>query len=182
MKIFIGTCNKVKVDAFLESVAHYSHIVAPGSTVQEVSVDSGVPEQPRSLDETVLGAQNRAVRAVQDGGGMSDQDTGVGIESGLIEVNERLINICVCCIHHKGRVRGFGISSGFEIPPSIANLVREGYTIREASLAAGFTKNENIAHEEGNVGLLTGGRLNRMQYTKQAIMMAFIQLENSEWY
>ena len=181
MKTYIATFNQVKVKAFLQIIPHYPHIITDGSTILEVASESGVSEQPRSLEETVLGAENRATAAARFGGDPV-RDMGVGIESGLMDIGARMVNVCACAIHLENKIRGFGISPGFEIPPRMAALVRQGLTIREASLEVGFTENPNIAHEEGNVGILTGGRVTRTEYTKLAIMFAFIQLENSKWY
>ena len=46
----------------------------------------------------------------------------------------------------------------------------------------GFTKKEYIGHEEGIIGVVTKNRLNRKEYTKQAIMTALIHLENKNLY
>ena len=41
----------------------------------------------------------------------------------------------------------------------------------------GITKNPQIGSEEGAIGIVTKGRLDRKEYTKQALRMALIHLE-----
>ncbi len=61
MKVIVGSENKVKVRAVREAFEERF----PGAVVEGKSVDSGVSEQPLSLEETIEGAINRAKRAFE---------------------------------------------------------------------------------------------------------------------
>lgn len=49
--------------------------------------------------------------------------------------------------------------------------------MNKAAYQAGFTKNPKVGSAEGLVGIMTKGRLTRKDYTKEAIRMALIHLE-----
>jgi non-canonical (house-cleaning) NTP pyrophosphatase len=78
MKIKVGTKNKAKVDSVVEIVEEYPHLKE--SVIEGISIASGVSDQPKSLEETINGAMNRAK------GVFVDCDYGIGLESGLMSV------------------------------------------------------------------------------------------------
>ena len=57
-----------------------------------------------------------------------------------------------------------------------------GITANDAFYKLGLTENKKIGSAEGAIGLLTNGRVTRKDYTKQAVHMALIHLENKELY
>tara|TARA_Y100000310_G_scaffold331173_1_gene404256 strand:- start:3362 stop:3904 length:543 start_codon:yes stop_codon:yes gene_type:complete len=180
MKINIGSMNRVKIDAVKEMIDDYT-IFSRGHGWFEfcgIDVDSGVYKQPRSLEETLEGARNRATAAFEE----SDCDYSFGIESGLMEVvntKTGYMNTCACVVFD-GKDYHTGLSSCFEYPQEVMDLVlREGLEINEAVHKLGLTNNPKIGSGEGFVSALTNGRLNRKNYVKQAIMMALIDLDNA---
>ena len=177
MKIHVGSMNQVKINAVKEIIEDYDFL--SGAEVRGLDVDSGVHKQPRSLEETLGGAKNRAITAFRYHS--YDCDYSFGIESGLIEVpyvKRRYLNTCACVIFDGVRY-SLGLSSCFEYPKDIMDLVlNEGLEINEAVHKLGLTDNPKIGSAEGYISVLTNGRLNRKNYTKQAIIMALIDLEN----
>lgn len=177
MKIAIGSTNEIKVNALKELLPEYPLLA--NAEVFSVNVSSDVSEQPKSIGETVRGARNRAI------GAFMGYDLSFGIESGLIEVPDTktgMMDVCVCVIFD-GMECHIGLSPAFECPPKVVELVQnEGLDLNQAFHKAGLTDNPKIGSAEGAVGLLTKGRITRMDYTKQAIIMAMIHLENAEFY
>lgn len=177
MKIAVGSKNPVKVSAVKELVPQYS--ILTGAEVIALDVPSQIPEQPKSIEETIRGAQNRAK------GAFAGHDLGFGIESGLIEVPHTktgMMDVCVCAIYD-GNEYHIGLSSAFECPPRVMELVHaEGLDLNQAFQRAGLTEDPKIGSAEGAIGLLTKGRVTRQEYTKQALVMALIHLENAEFY
>ncbi|MBI2544981.1 MAG: inosine/xanthosine triphosphatase [Candidatus Aenigmarchaeota archaeon] len=173
MRINVGSTNSVKVDAIKEIISDYE--ILSGSEVIPVKVSSQVSEQPKTLDETIQGARNRAEAAFHD------CDYSIGIESGLMQVPKTKtghMNIDACAIYD-GKEFHIGLGSGFEYPKEVTRLVfEEGLDIDDAFHKAGITDNDDIGSFEGAIGILTKGRLPRKEYTKQAIRMALIHLEN----
>ncbi|NJD76843.1 MAG: DUF84 family protein [Candidatus Methanoperedens sp.] len=167
--IRVASLNKNKINAVKE--------VFPGFYVEGTAARSGVREQPLSLDEIIDGAINRA-KAV-----FEDCDYSVGIEDGISAVTgtrSGYMNFC-CCAIYDGRKIYLGLGPAFEYPPGCTErVIRDMVTISQAFLPA--TGKPDIGYEEGIIGWLTGGRISRKDYTKQAVEMARIQIDNAGLY
>lgn len=178
MEINVGSINPVKVDAVREALKDYAFFDA--CIVRRIGVYSGVSDQPLSLEETITGARNRAKSAFD-----SSTTYSFGIESGLFSVpftKSGYMNTCVCAIYD-GNDFSLGLSSSFEHPSSVMNVILgDGLEVTDAYPSVGITKDSKIGSGEGALGILTNGRIDRKEYTKQAIQMALIQLEQKELY
>ena len=177
MKINIGSKNKAKVDALKEILKEYPDFL--NAEIISKDVGTGVADQPKSLDETIKGAMNRAKNC------FDNCEYSVGLESGLMKVPETktgYMDFTACAIYD-GKNFHLGLSSAFEYPIELTKHVLDnGTDISAAAKKLGFTKSDTIGAEEGMIGILTKGRLNRKEYTKQAIRTALIHLENKELY
>jgi inosine/xanthosine triphosphatase len=175
MKIHIGTKSPVKIQAIMELAPQYE--ILKDAIFESFKAESGVSDQPMSLEETIRGAKNRA-KAV-----FEDSDLSFGIESGLMAVPETktgYMNASICAIYD-GKEYHLGLASGFEYPKEVTRLaVEKGLEMSHAFKAAGLTNKDKIGHAEGSIGLMTKGRLNSEEYYKQAVMTALIHLENKE--
>ena len=167
--------NNVKVGAVREAIRDYDFL--SNAEVFGIDVRSEISEQPKSVDETIRGAMNRARNAFRG------CNYSVGLEDGLMQVpntKTNYMNICACAIYD-GQNYHIGLSSAFEYPHEVTKLVfDEGLDINQAFHKVGLTKNLNVGSAEGAIGILTHGRLLRKEYTKQAITMALIHVENSK--
>lgn len=177
MKINIGSKNPTKIAALRETIAAYDFLA--GAEIVSHDTESGVSPQPKSMDETITGAANRAK------GAFTDCEYSIGLESGLMRVPQAksgYMDFCACIIYD-GKDSHLGLSCAFEFPTEITRLMHEeGLDANEASFKTGLTKHKNVGSLEGAIGVLTKGRVNRKEYTKQAIQMALIQLENTSLY
>ncbi len=177
MEILIGTMNDVKIEALKDAIKDYQDI--KDADIIGVKTGSGVSDQPKTLDETIQGAINRAEGCYRDGCMFS-----VGIESGLMEVQKArtgYIENTVCAIYD-GEKTAIGLSSGFECPEKIIECVKDGKDLNDATKEIGLTSDERIGSKQGLIGLLTRGRIIRKHYTTDAIIMALIQIENKGLY
>jgi len=177
MKIHIGSKSPTKVKAITDIVKDYD--LFKNATCENFAVQSGVSDQPMTMQETINGAKNRAERCFEGA------DYSFAIESGLMEVPETksgYMNISVCAIYD-GREFHLGIASLFEYPKEVIRLVKEkGLEISHAFKAAGFTDKDKIGYEEGVIGAVTKGRVNSEKYFKEAVVAALIHLENPDMY
>src|SRR3989344_1111962 len=177
MRINVASKNPVKVEAVKEVLQNYPDLV--NCDVLGIETHSGVSKQPKSLEETIQGAINRAI-AVFDGCVYS-----LGIESGLMIVPQTKtgsMDFCACAIYD-GKNYHLGLSCAFEFPTKVTQMIHEqGIDANEAFYRCGLTIDRMIGSSEGAIGMLTKGRMNRKDYTKQAIQMALIHLENRELY
>lgn len=173
MKIHIGTENPSKIGALTEVLQEY-HLIAD-SEVMGFAVHSGVIDQPLTLDQTMLGAENRAKACYTPNCLFS-----VGIESGFLEAPRArggLMEVTVCAIYD-GHNLHHGFSSSFNCPERIMKHILDGKDLNDAAYLAGYTTNPEIGKSEGIVGVLTKGRVTRKEYTMQALRMALIHVEN----
>jgi len=177
MIISVASKNPVKVEAVREVLQDYPDLRS--YEVRGVETNSGVSEQPKSLEETVKGAITRA-QSVFDNCVYS-----FGIESGLMLVPKTKtgsMDFCACAIYD-GENYSLGLSSAFEFPVKVTQMIHEqGIDANEAFYKLGLTKDKKMGSSQGAIGMLTRGRVNRKEYTKQAIKMVLIHLENKELY
>ena len=173
LRFKVGSTNKAKVAAVNDTLKDYPHLA--DAEVAGAKTDSGISDQPLSLDETIMGAMNRARSA------FTDCEYSVGIESGLMAVAQAksgYLDVCVAVIYD-GSEFHLGISSAWEFKDTsiITSMIKEGLDMSQAIQRAGMTSNENIGSEEGAIGIVTKGRVDRKAYTKQALQMALIHME-----
>lgn len=177
MKICVASKNPVKVEALREVLRQYKDLA--NYQVVGIETNSEVSEQPKSLEETVQGAKNRARKI------FVDCIYSFGIESGLMMVPQTKtgsMDFCVCAIYD-GKNYHLGLSCAFEFPTKVTQMIHEQkIDANEAFYRCGLTNDRKIGSSEGAIGMLTRGRISRKEYTKQAIQMALIHLENKELY
>jgi len=143
-------------------------------TVRGAEVPSGVPPQPLSDAETRRGARQRAERAAA----MHPQARyWVGIEGGLHPDGDTFLALAWVCILNADGRRGEARTGAFHIPPAVAALIRQGLELGTANDRI-FARH-NTKQQEGAVGLLTGGLLDRARFYEQAVILALIPLRNS---
>jgi len=181
MIITVGSLNEVKIESVREVLQLYDFLRE--SEVRGVGVNSGVTEQPKTLEETILGAKNRARDA------FVGCQYAVGLESGLIPLSLDLFCNCergeevkrymehtVCAIYD-GKGFSLGFSPSYEVPQRIVELMMtRGLDLSTAAREIGLTTKDYIGREEGVIGVLTEGIVDRKSYTKPAIIMALVGL------
>lgn len=172
MNICVGTTNSAKLDAVREILQDYPHL--QDSVVVSKEVESGVSDQPKSLEESVQGAMNRALGAFQD------CTYSIGIESGLMAVSQSksgFMDTCVCAIYD-GTEYHLGMSSVWEAPKLVMHhIVHNGLDMTQAAIQAGLTNDPKVGAADGLIGIVTKGRLTRKAQTKEALRTALIHLE-----
>lgn len=175
--VAVGTKNSAKLEAVSDLIKEYDF--AEGVRLIPMEVDSGVSEQPKSLEETIMGAKNRAKNA------FADCDISFGLESGLMKVphtKSSFMNVCVCAIFD-GKDFHIGLSSAFEYPQKVIDMIlKDNMDVSGAFLQSGLTDNPKIGSQGGAIGILTKGKLVRKNLTRQSIEMALIHLENPDLY
>jgi inosine/xanthosine triphosphatase len=177
MKINIGSKAPPKVEALRELSNEYD--ILKGAEIIVMDVDSGVKGQPEGFDEIVKGAKNRAKSSFKD------CSLSFGLESGIVPVpgtKSGYIDLC-CCAIFDGKEFHLGTSMGFEYPKKVMELIKnEGLDASRAAKKVGLTEQDYIGHDQGLIGILTKGRVNRKEYSKQSIIAAMIHLENKGLY
>jgi inosine/xanthosine triphosphatase len=178
--VIVASHNPVKIAAAKEGFLR----MFPEDEIQVegISVPSGVPDQPFSSQETLLGAMNRAKAAREKA---PQADFWVGIEGGVtVEPMGELTKgelwaLAWVTVLNKNQV-GKGCTGTFALPPQIADLVHQGKELGEADdIVFGRI---NSKQENGAVGLLTENAIDRAAYYIQAVILALIPFKNVNLY
>jgi len=150
MKIIIGSKNPAKITAVKNSFTHEDEIVA-------LDIPSGVSEQPFSDDETIKGAINRAIGALNQGNG----DIGIGLEGGVQETSYGLF-ICNwgALVSNEGETIIAG-GARIPLPEEVAIRLRAGEEL--GPVMEDYAKKKNVRKQEGAVGIFTNGLVNRSE-------------------
>jgi len=159
--IAVGSLNPVKIEA----VRNVMERIYGSVRIFAVDSKSGVPEQPFE-DETVQGAINRAKGAI------GDHSMAVGIEAGVFERYDGLYDVQHCAVIDSDGKITIGMGSGFRYPDKVAELVRNGKTVGEAMKE--IYSGKDIGREQGAIGILSKGLLDRRELTEQSVLNAML--------
>ncbi len=174
IKLNVGSKNPAKVNAVKSAFSK----VFGSASVAGFAVDSGVSPQPKSTEEIVKGAENRAKAAFEKG----HCDFGVGVEAGITEFPGRTgyIDNCITAVFD-GKEFFYGGSPLFEYPKFIIERIfNEKMEIGD--IMDEHLNRKNIKHAEGAIGWLSNGLMNRSNYIELSALMAAITLKNREMY
>ncbi|QCW04450.1 inosine/xanthosine triphosphatase [Natrinema pallidum] len=162
MDLAVGSTNPVKIDAVERTLERYE------PTVTAVDVDSGVAEQPRSIDETVTGAENRARRACA----ATDADYGVGLEGGVARLDGTPgLSLIMWGAVTDGDRTARGGGPTLRLPDGIAERVADGAEL--GPVMDDRLGTDGIAEADGAAGVLTDGLTDRTQALGEAVASAF---------
>jgi inosine/xanthosine triphosphatase len=172
--IVIASQNPVKKQAALHGFKRM--FPGEGFQIKDVTVPSGVSEQPCSNSETLRGAANRAhkARAV-----FPQADYWIGIEGGVEEQDEGLTAFAWVVVL-SGELQGQSRTGTFFLPRVVAELVHNGEELGRADdLVFG---DSNSKQKNGAVGLLTNNVIDRASLYTEAVILALIPFKNPQFY
>jgi inosine/xanthosine triphosphatase len=162
--VAIGSMNPVKINSArraFELTWPDESWVFTGRTVE-----SGVSRQPLTDAETIKGARNRSIAALEQLGA----DYGVGIEGGLQRTGDKwFAGVWVAVIDKQGK-EGVGGALKVTVPTNVMQLVQGGLELGEACDQAFNTRNSK--QNEGIFGLVTNGLLSRTIVSTEAVIAA----------
>ncbi len=180
MKIFVGSINPVKLNATT---------VAASETWPEVSViayevDSQVSDQPMTDEETKTGAINRARAVLRKG--LADQKSdvsevlGVGLEGGvLIDKKGEMWTTIWAVVIDKDNELFVANGARFPVPKLIADRVKQGEEM--GPVMASFFNGRPVKKQEGMIGVVTKGFVDRTEEYTAIIKMALGQWYGRDW-
>ena len=151
VEFIIGSTNKAKVKAVKEVLSfHFPH-----TTISSESVASGVKEQPFSEEETRLGAINRSLQASK----LTAGAIGIGLEGGVRMLDEQLY-LCnwgaMTLPDHTTFTAG---GAQIPLPKGIAAELLDGKEL--GPVIDTYYGSIDLRHNEGAIGMLTAGAVNR---------------------
>lgn len=145
--------------------------------VEGVSVPSGVSDQPKSSAETITGARNRVNNAFL---AVANADFWVGIEGGIEEHSKEIGAYAWVMIKSEDNRFGKGSTGIFFLPSKVAELIRQGKELGEASDIVFGRKNSK--QENGTIGILTNNIMDRTAYYRDAVVLALVPFKNPNLY
>jgi len=172
--ISIASTNPVKLQATLDGFQK----MFPRETfdIRAVKTPSPVADQPMTDEETLEGADARALLARE---AMPEADYWVGIEGGVMDRGSYLSGFAWVVVLSEGK-RGVGRSGEFFLPENIARLVRQGVELGDADDRI-FSRS-NSKQTNGAIGLLTGDAVDRLNLYIPAVVFALIPFKNPDLY
>jgi inosine/xanthosine triphosphatase len=142
------------------------------------SIDSGVADTPKSIEELTNGALIRAttLHGVVGGG----TDFCVGVEGGLYRAGGKVFLQSWSCVYD-GTRHTFGSSGSIEIPAALAHAVME----KGADLGVvvdGFAEQHDVRSNQGTWGVLTNDLVTREDSFELATFTALMPFFNLMMY
>lgn len=172
--ILIASKNPVKVQATLNGFQRM--FPEEGFQIQSTPAASGVSDQPRSDEETLLGATNRAKNAAKK---HPQANFWVGIEGGIQETGGEMTAFAWVVIYD-GTLLGKSRTGTFFLPPQVSSLVRQGVELGEADDLV--FRRENSKQKNGAIGILTANVVDRTGLYEQAVILALLPFKNPSLY
>jgi len=184
LRIAIGSTRRPKVEAVKQTFARLApQFELPLDQMVFIAEDtaSGVDETPRSLNDLMSGARNRAraLRHLLNQKGQS-ADLYVGLEGGLW-ASERMVFLQSWAFVTDGTREAFGSSGVIPLPEQIA----EDAFRRKKSLSDvidAYVRQENVRSSQGTWGVLTKDLLTRQQSFELALLSALAPFYNDAVY
>lgn len=163
--LLVASLNPTKIAAATDG---YTMLFGPPSSARGLTVDSGVAAQPLGDAETYRGATQRAAAARAAAG---PEDVVIAIEGGVEEGPLHLMAFAWVVVDVAGALSA-ARSASFPLPNVVADLVRGGMELGAADdQVFGRT---NSKHQDGAIGILTGGAIDRIGLYAPAVAMALL--------
>ena len=172
--IIVGSKNPVKISC---TDAAFHQAFTGSFLVEGLNVGSEVSDQPYGDNETFQGAFNRAKNSKTV---FPEADYWVGIEGGVNLVDGEMHAFAWVVVLDKDSKMGKAKTSTFFLPKAITELFEAGMELGEADDKV--FERSNSKQENGAVGILTNGAVDRKEYYQQAVVLALIPFLKKELY
>jgi len=159
---FVGSLNPVKLEAIKMATAEYW----PKIIIKGFEVDSGVSAQPRTDEETYLGALARAKQALTLGLNQSKPHSkatclGLGLEGGVLTKGDELWStVWVVVTTTEGKVYEAN-GARFKVPNIIAQPILRGEEM--GPVLSRLFDGADIRHTNGAIGVVTRNFVTRAE-------------------
>ncbi|MBS1266451.1 MAG: Non-canonical purine NTP phosphatase [Candidatus Woesearchaeota archaeon] len=174
MKIAVGSKNPVKIRAVKVALAK----VWPENKVIGFDAPSRVSEQPKTENEAIRGAKNRAKFCLEN----YQVDIAVGIEGFTVESDHGMfVSAWVAVLdNNNNNTIGLGNAGRFLLPKNISAKIRAGGEL--GPLMDQFFGDTNLKQKSGAVGVFTNGIVNRDSMLERGVILALTKFMNPDYY
>ncbi len=178
ISISVGSVNPVKIQTTKNGFSSVFNDKL--LNIHGYSVESGVKDQPFGIEETLLGAKNRAISAfIEFQTEFGDKPNySIGIEGGIsTDANDTLLKrgqILECfawIVIYDGVNFGMSKTATLTLPKIISNYICDGVELGDADDIV--FRSINSKQKSGVVGHLTKNLIDRTAYYDQSVILAF---------
>ena len=175
MNVAVGSTNPVKIRAVRKAFKK----VFPNEKIiiQGIDVSSGVSSQPMNDEESILGATNRAKRALKN----SSADYGVGIEGGLNKTGKFWFDCGWIVVIDKTNKRGIGSSMKMHTPQKMILMIKNN-KMELGEVDDLVFKRMNSKQKKGHFGLMTNGAITRSHAYRDGVICALARFLHKNLY
>lgn len=181
MNIIIASTRIPKINGVkkaVEKIAVHFGIDLSTITFTSIEAQSGVSDTPTSIEELMLGAQQRATSVFKSIDG--ENVFSVGVEGGLFQSGEKVFLQSWVCVYD-GKEFHFGSSGSIELPDKLAtSVITDGIDLGIA--IDHFAQEIDVRSNQGTFGILTGDLITREDSFESAAIFAFTPIFNSILY
>ncbi len=163
MLIAIGSKNPAKLKAAKLALKK----LFPKAEIIAVDVRSNVSTQPKSDEESIKGAINRAKLALKK----TNADFAIGMEGGMHKIGKNYFESGWIAVIDKNGKIGLGSSARWQVSQKISKPLLKGKELAE--VINELTARDNVHIKEGVMGLITNGHLPRHISYSHGILFAF---------
>lgn len=162
--VAVGSTNPVKIDA----VRMAFEMLWPAQIweIRAIPIASGVPSQPMSDWESIIGARNRAKGALNE----ADAAYGVGLEGGLQQIGEWWFDSGWIVVMDRNGQEGIGSTAKLAVPAQMITMVLQGMEVGEAVDAIFQQQNSKQSH--GHFGFMTKNTITRTKAYTDGVLAA----------
>ncbi len=174
MKIIVGSKNPVKIGA----VKSASSKTWKDKKIDIIGIEasSKVSEQPRTNEEAIKGALNRAKESISK----NKSNLGIGIESCVYENNFGMfVTAWAVAINKKGDI-GIGGGGSLLLPDKISKEIKKGKEL--GPVMDGFTGENDTKKKQGTVGILTNNLIKREESLEKAVIFALSKFNGLKYF
>ncbi|MDF2606104.1 MAG: yjjX [Bacillales bacterium] len=158
MKIGVGSQNPTKVNAVRNAFTD-DEVIA-------FVTESGVSPQPMSVEETVIGALNRAKYCLKLN---PELEFAIGLEGGVNKYDFGLFLINWGALVDKNGVEIIAGGSQIKLPDTFFNDLRLGIELKD--LLNNFCEIEEINKKQGAIGIFTNNESTRIQMFSEVVKL-----------
>ncbi len=181
MIIIIASTRVPKINGVKKAVEKISSHFGFGRTsisFTSVEAQSGVSDTPKSIEELMRGAQQRAQFVFQQNS--NERVLSIGVEGGLFKSGEKIFLQSWACVFN-GKQFFFGSSGSIELPEELADTVmNDGVDLGIA--IDRFAEEADVRSKQGTFGILTGDFVTREDSFETATIFALMPLFNNTVY
>ena len=173
MKILMGTKNPGKIEGAKLAFEKYFDNVE----IEGVKVESDVSNQPFDK-EILLGAKNRIknLKKYAEDNNLK-ADFYVASEAGITNLLGDWIDINAAVVEDSNGFQSVGISQGFPIPEKYIDEIKKSEL---GKVMDRIFNGDELSKGKGGISVLTKGEITRIDFTRDAFVMALIKHINGE--